>query len=65
MEMKILKGKTSNRKILKVKRINRNNKRKKELKSLIIATNNIVDNLNLIYTKIDEIKEDLNPEQKK
>ena len=65
MEMKILKGKTSNRKILKVKRINRNNKRKKELKSLIIATNNIVDNLNLIYTKIDEIKEDLNSEQKK
>lgn len=63
--MKMLKGKTSNRKILKVKRINRNNKRKKELKSLIIATNNIVDNLNLIYTKIDEIKEDLNPEQKK
>lgn len=65
MEMKMLKGKTSNRKILKVKRINRNNKRKKELKSLIIATNNIVDNLNLIYTKIDEIKKDLNPEQKK
>jgi hypothetical protein len=65
MEMKKLKEKTSNRKILKVKRINHNNNRKKELKSLIIATNNIVDNLNLIYTKIDEIKKDLNPEQKK
>jgi uncharacterized protein YeaO (DUF488 family) len=39
-------------------------KEQKKLKSLIISTNNIVDNLNLIYAKIEQLKEELNHEKK-
>ncbi|MEE8705246.1 MAG: hypothetical protein SOH93_00685 [Oscillospiraceae bacterium] len=39
-------------------------KEQKKLKSLIISTNNIVDNLNLIYAKIEQLKEELNHEEK-
>jgi len=39
-------------------------KQQKSLKSLMISTNNIVDNLNLIYTKIEQLKEGLNSEKK-
>jgi hypothetical protein len=39
-------------------------KEQKKLKSLIISTNNIVDNLNLIYAKLEQLQEGLNREKK-
>ena len=39
-------------------------KEQKKLKSLMISTNNIVDNLNLIYAKIEQLKKGLDSEKK-
>jgi uncharacterized protein YeaO (DUF488 family) len=56
-----------NKKYIKFKKKYKKKYKKKEqkkLKSLIISTNNIVDNLNLIYAKIEQLKEELNHEEK-
>lgn len=39
-------------------------KEQKKLKSLIISANNIVDNLNLIYAKLEQLQEGLNSKKK-
>ena len=39
-------------------------KEQKKLKSLIISANNIVDNLNLIYAKLEQLQERLNSKKK-
>lgn len=56
-----------NKKYIKFKKKYKKKYKKKEqkkLKSLIISTNNIVDNLNLIYAKIEQLKEELNHDKK-